>query len=54
VDPRSPDLVPALAGAARRALESTVPATARERIGSLRWKDTADAMVALYRRASGI
>lgn len=54
VDPRALDLVPALASAARRALESTVPTTARERIGSLRWKDTADAMVALYRRASGI
>jgi len=54
VAPRSPDLTAALASAAQRALESSVPTDIHHRVDSLRWADAADAMVALYRRASEI
>ena len=53
VAPRSGDLSAELAAAARAALDSTVPAPVSQRIAALRWADTAEAMVELYRRAAG-
>ncbi|MDG1368358.1 MAG: glycosyltransferase, partial [Acidimicrobiales bacterium] len=52
VAPRSPDLSAALAAATLRVLDSAVPATVHRRIDALRWADTAEAMVELYRRAT--
>lgn len=51
VAPGASDLSTALAAATRRALNSAVPQTVRQRVEALRWADTADAMVELYHRA---